>query len=282
MNHSIELIQELLKKLFHYDPETGVFTRIAKFDNKNPDKIISVKPYTITSKNVEGYLRLTIKRKTYSQHRMAFLYMYGYIPSDEIEHINQNREDNRISNLRIVKPSVNNNIGIPLTQEILKQLLHYDENTGIFTWIAKTHVKSKKCKIGNQLTNINNVGYLTAQIDKKIYKAHRLAFLYVYGYMPKIVDHINGNTLDNRICNLRATDDLGNARNTKTPNTNTSGIKGVSFCKTHKKWRATIRHNNKQLSLGYFNNIEDAAEIVRITREKLHGEFACHGDREKT
>jgi len=88
-----------------------------------------------------------------------------------------------------------------LTQAELHQYLNYDPQTGIFTWKVKL---SDKINIGQKTGCKNNRGYLLIKINKKLYRAHRLAWLYVYGYFPKFtIDHINRIKTDNRIENLR-------------------------------------------------------------------------------
>ena len=88
------LTQSDLKRHFHYDPETGVFTRLSrKGSHGSYDKY--------------GYLILKINKRQYKAHRAAWLYVYGEWPTDNIDHLNRNRKDNRIANLRDVPQSVN-------------------------------------------------------------------------------------------------------------------------------------------------------------------------------
>ena len=98
------------------------------------------------------------------------------------------------------------------------------------------------------------------------------------GYLPKTIDHINGDKLDNRIENLRAATVGQNQHNRKTNANNTSGYKGVSWNKGCNKWLSQIKLEGKRIHLGYFDNLEEAAEVVRKAREELHGDFAHHGD----
>ena len=98
------------------------------------------------------------------------------------------------------------------------------------------------------------------------------------GYLPKIIDHINGDKLDNRIENLRSATVGQNQHNRKTNTNNTSGYKGVCWDKAMKKWRARIKLEDKSIHLGYFTNAEEADKVVRAAREELHGSFANHGD----
>lgn len=86
-------------------------------------------------------------------------------------------------------------------------------------------------------------------------------------------DHINGDTLDNRRCNLRACTVAENTQNMKMPRTNTIGLKGVSFFKPNGKYRARICVDNKQRLLGYFSTPEEAHEAYCKASKELHGEF---------
>ena len=89
----------------------------------------------------------------------------------------------------------------------------------------------------------------------------------------KCVDHINGNTLDNRKCNLRICTIAQNNRNQKIKKRNTSGHKGVDWNKKARKWRAKIKFNNQDIYLGLFVNINDAADAYAEASKKYHGDF---------
>jgi hypothetical protein len=162
-----------------------------------------------------------------------------------------------------------------ITQTELKSQLHYDQDTGIFT-----RIKPKPgFKINSEAGSIDKDGYVVIGINKKVYKAHRLAWLYIYGKFPnKILDHINGNSADNRICNLREANVAENQWNSKLSIKNTSGIKGVSFHKQRKKWQATIKVNGITKYLGIFETKEQAAMIVMEARNKYHKQFVNHGE----
>lgn len=88
------------------------------------------------------------------------------------------------------------------------------------------------------------------------------------------VDHINGNTLDNRLCNLRVCSKAENNRNKPHQSNNTSGHMGVSFKKDKRKWKAYISVNKKQLHLGYFSTKEEAIQVRRQAEIKYFKEFA--------
>lgn len=90
----------------------------------------------------------------------------------------------------------------------------------------------------------------------------------------KQVDHINYDKLDNRRCNLREATKGQNMANTKLRRTNKSGFKGVTFYKAYKKWAAEITINYKRISLGYFDNKENAAKAYNKAAIKYFGEYA--------
>lgn len=92
------------------------------------------------------------------------------------------------------------------------------------------------------------------------------------------VDHINGNTLDNRRCNLRICIKRDNQKNKKIYKNNTSGYKGVSWSKANKKWIASIKINGCQKYLGLYSTPEKAHEAYKAAALKYHGEFANFGE----
>lgn len=88
-----------------------------------------------------------------------------------------------------------------------------------------------------------------------------------------VVDHINGNVLDNRKCNLRVCTVAENIRNSRMKKTNTTGYKGVTYNKGRNKYIAQICVNRKQMNLGYFDTPEEAHAAYCKASEKYHGEF---------
>lgn len=155
-----------------------------------------------------------------------------------------------------------------LTQSQLKELLHYDPDTGIFT---NKVFRGPKALKNAEVGCINSKGYLTLNIKLKNYKCHRLAWLYIYGVWPKDqIDHINQNKIDNRIANLREVTKSQNGQNTSLRADNTSGHKGVSWSKGHRKWQAQIKVNNVYLYLGYFDNLDGAVAARKQAEEQLH------------
>jgi len=141
-----------------------------------------------------------------------------------------------------------------LTQQRLKEVLHYDSESGVFTW-ASNRTRASKGEIagGN-----DGHGYWMICIDGVKYASHRLVWMYVYGFFPEEVDHINHIRTDNRLVNLRATDRSGNAKNISKPLNNVSGVIGVSWTKRlgkrNDKWE--VRACGK--FLGYFDDFFEA------------------------
>lgn len=162
-----------------------------------------------------------------------------------------------------------------LTQKYLREILHYDADTGVFTWrISRAGVRA------NRVAGWREKKYIRVEISGKTYGAHRLAWLYVYGEWPDgEIDFINGDGADIRIINLRKATHAENAWNAKKSKSNTSGVKGVNWHKQSQKWRARCLVNGKRYSLGCFTSLAEAEQVVREFREKNHGVFANHGEK---
>lgn len=164
-----------------------------------------------------------------------------------------------------------------LTQERLKQLLHYDGETGVFTWIVNRKGPARIGDIAGTLvsTKKKHTTYVRLEIgvDGNRYKAHRLAWLYEYGVMPTHqIDHVDRNPLNNRIGNLREVTNKQNAENRGLLPNNTSGYKGVCYSKQRQKWVAHIHHNGLQIHIGVFNSPEEASAAY----EKMAGILFTH------
>lgn len=144
-----------------------------------------------------------------------------------------------------------------LTAQRLRELLHYDPETGWFHWLKDTG--NGHTMQGDPAGWLDN-GYINIEIDGERHKAHRLAWLYVYGGWPDgFLDHINFTRCDNRIENLRTVTPAENIQNREIGRDNKSGIKGVHWDRRVNKWRAQIRHQGKQYHLGLFSALADAA-----------------------
>lgn len=153
-----------------------------------------------------------------------------------------------------------------LTQERLKQVLDYESETGIFRW-KKAHRGTRADRLAG---TDHKEGYISINIDYRLYLAHRLAWLYVYGELPASdVDHVNRDRSDNRISNLRLATRKQNMENQGLRSDNTSGHKGVSWDARRKKWLAQIRHNKQTIFLGRHDCI-DKALSARAAAESMY------------
>jgi hypothetical protein len=158
-------------------------------------------------------------------------------------------------------------------QEQLKDILDYNHETGIFTWKKKI---ARKNNIGAIAGTIKD-GYIIVRIYGKQYRAHRLAFLYMEGYFPDKIDHIDTNRANNKWSNLRKATQSQNLYNSPKRSDNTSGIKGVDFKKKLNKWQVRINVNKERFYLGVYSSKEEAEKVARDFREKHPKEFANHG-----
>jgi hypothetical protein len=160
-----------------------------------------------------------------------------------------------------------------LTQARLKELLHYEPESGLFKYRVERKGRASGSVAGRQ----DSSGYIQIGIDGLRIFAHHLAFLYMEGAMPlDCVDHINRLRADNSWANLRQADRSSNAQNRAHRSDNTSGVKGVSRLSSG-KWQAAINYRGKRHYLGAFDCLEDAKEFIGLAREVCHGEFACAG-----
>lgn len=155
----------------------------------------------------------------------------------------------------------------PLTAERLRSLLHYDPETGAFT-----RRRSVQGFHANTTAGVLHKasGYIIVGVDRRRYRAHRLAWLCMTGEWPSEVDHRNGDRADNRWENLREATRSQNNANQKRRHDNSSGVKGVSWDTLNRRWRAYI--NGKQI--GRFDSIDEAAAARAAAARALYGEFA--------
>lgn len=164
----------------------------------------------------------------------------------------------------------------PPSQQLLQELFNYSPVTGIFT---RRKARSNRVKVGEVAgCYSDSSGYVQISVNKKVYRAHQLAWIYVHGTPPiGYLDHINGDKHDNRIANLRLATAQQNAANSRRPSHNrSSGVKGVTWFRPVKKWMAHITIDQRQIYLGYFTDKEDAIKARLDAAERYFGEFAKH------
>ena len=115
-------------------------------------------------------------------------------------------------------------------------------------------------------------GYLRISVESTKWKAHQIVFWLHHGYIPKIIDHVDRNILNNRIENLRDVSSKQNSMNSGAHADGEVGYKGVS--KSRGKFRARITVKDSVIHLGTFNTAEEAAMAYNNAAKKHLGEFA--------
>lgn len=155
-----------------------------------------------------------------------------------------------------------------LTQARLKEVLDYDPDTGIFTWL----VGGGRRGIGKNAGTINKHGHLRIKLMRRDYYNHRLAFLWMTGAWPeRDVDHINGVKTDNRWVNLRTVTRSENNQNLGSAyKNNKCRALGVYWSKHHNKWHARITTNHSTKHIGYYNDFNEAQQAYMNAKHELH------------
>lgn len=156
-----------------------------------------------------------------------------------------------------------------LSLELLNELFYYKEGN-----LYRKKSTQKNVLVGAKVGTINTLGYLVVSIKNKTYLVHRLIYWMSYGYLPKYIDHIDGNQLNNSIENLREATNQENLFNQKLRSNSVSGIKNVRWDKRLKKWCVRFTVNYKAKHIGVYSSLDKAIQVAEETRAKLHREFA--------
>ena len=248
---------ERLRELLTYDNSTGKFYWIndrggrakSGFEIKPSGKFASVQ--------LDG--------KTYKCHMLAFLYETGKYPDVHISHANGDSSDNRFSNLEENKYW---GMKCELSQEILKEVITYNRETGDMRWRVSTSARSIK---GSAVGSVNE-NRVSVHVLGNRTRLHRLAWLYEYGYLPDTdIDHVDTNPQNNAISNLRLATKKQNRENVRLPNKNNqAGYRGVFFSKKDNLFIAKITHNYKSISVGYFKSAKEASDAYIKAKRRLH------------
>lgn len=159
-------------------------------------------------------------------------------------------------------------VGPALTQSRLKEVIDYSPDTGEFTWKISP---ANNTKAGSIAGGIDDQGYRRIRVDGRRYKAHRLAWLYVFGAWPEHeIDHINLDRSDNRISNLREATMAENMRNRS--GWGKTGLKGAYVARVG--FSAVVQVDGMPRYLGRFPTAEAAHAAYVSAANDLHGEFA--------
>ena len=170
-----------------------------------------------------------------------------------------------------------------ITQANLKESLYYDPETGVFTWLHRPSCHFKRecdqrtfnTKYAGKVAGSTNAhGYIQIMLFGVNELAHRLAFIYMNGKSPEIIDHLDGDRSNNQFTNIRPASKSENNRNSLVGKNNKSGFKGVYWSKCANKWAAQIVIDKSKKYLGLFSCPEEAAK--RYDKEAMlrFGEFA--------
>lgn len=159
----------------------------------------------------------------------------------------------------------------PLDPKIVRE--SFDYSNGALYW---RHDRARgKIKAGAKAGGLTSRGYERVMLGYHEYPVHHVIFCWHHGYVPTVVDHINGNPLDNQIANLRAASAQTNQYNRKRGRNNKSGCKNVSWSAKKHVWQVHVRHA-KQVHSWYVQDFELAELIAHEARNLYHGSFANH------
>lgn len=158
-----------------------------------------------------------------------------------------------------------------LSQDTLRAALAYDPDTGLFTR-RQTSGRHGRWAVGSVVGSLTGCGYLCTRVDGRLYQCHRLAWLYVYGELPKHdIDHINGDRLDNRIANLRDVTNAVNRQNTRAPRADSqTRVQGVTLDKRRGVYMARLRVDGKCHWLGAYDSAASAHNAYITAKRHLH------------
>lgn len=156
-----------------------------------------------------------------------------------------------------------------LTKERACELLNYNPDTGILVWNI---TRGSRAQRGDAAGSSDVNGYLCVRVDGWDYKVHRVAWLIHHGQWPDVIDHINGITSDNRLCNLRSSSQANNTKNSARHSDAAAPYKGIY--RANEKWAACIFSDGVKHYLGVFATAEEAHAAYCGAARVLHKQFA--------
>jgi hypothetical protein len=158
-----------------------------------------------------------------------------------------------------------------LTQKEVKELINYNPDSGEITIIKRTGTRSRKIgEFAGVKVYRATSSYLQITLLKQTFYAHRLVWLYMTGEYPKVIDHIDGDGLNNKWNNLRNGDVADNNRNVLKIQHNKIEQLPIGVFRHRKKFTAAIKYNYKKIYLGVFNTIDDAVIAYKNAKDIYH------------
>lgn len=148
-------------------------------------------------------------------------------------------------------------------------LFSYNQETGKIFW----KINSGRAFIGHEAGTTVTGGYRRVLINKKSYAVHKIVWWFEYGTWSKELDHIDRNKTNNVITNLREATRSENCLNKIIQANNSSGIKGVHYCKTRAKWKVQMRKKGKCTIQRYFETKDEAVMFRKTNEQEYYGEF---------
>ena len=162
-----------------------------------------------------------------------------------------------------------------LTLKWLHAHVHYNSETGEWTRLTRRGGHAIGTPVGFIAVDREGRQYRFCVLQGKRYKMSRLAVFYTRGRWPTgVVDHKDGDTLNDVWANLRDCSQQQNSCNRRPNSNNKSGHKGVWWCAQRRRWIVILRAAGRRHFLGYFTDRALAAAAYKAGAVKLHGEFA--------
>jgi hypothetical protein len=157
------------------------------------------------------------------------------------------------------------------TQDRLRELFDYIPETGDLVW----RIRRGRSVAGKTAGTINpSDGYLQIGVDGKIYRAHRLVWIWHYRTVPEMLDRRDTVKTNNRVWNLRPANQAQNEANKAINASDTSGYKGVFFDNQKRMWHSAIKVDGKTKHIGFFSDPKAASESYFRAAKTYFGEFA--------
>lgn len=260
---------EQVRELWDYCPVSGILTYRPRPQQQGVRKDLFGK--VVGQKTKDGlvvYSGINGKRQSFLAHRIVWLHYYGEHAQENIEHIDGDKHNNSVGNLRLEDTSYKNR---DITYEDFAAAFEYNAETGE---VFRTGRSSKYSEFTetDATGTYESSGYLCINFLGRGYRLHRVAWMLYYKKWPNFnIDHINGDRKDNRLCNLRDATHRINAQNLRTaPKRSTTGLLGVTLKKHNGKYAAQITIDGKKTHLGYFDRAEEAHQAYLEAKRKYH------------